>query len=104
MSARRAARTSLVADVRNRAFGVGFLVLLLFFGWLIYGIFNKSFVSYDDVILRTSKIGLQLPSRADVKIRGVRVGEVLSARAVAAARSTSRWASTRASGRSSRRT
>jgi phospholipid/cholesterol/gamma-HCH transport system substrate-binding protein len=78
MAARRA-RTSLLADVRNRAFGAAFLVLLLLFAWLTYGIFSKSFVSYDDVTLRTSKIGLQLPSRADVKIRGVRVGEVLEA-------------------------
>ena len=47
-------------------------------GWLTYAIFNKSFASYDDVKLRGSNIGLQLPARADVKIRGVRVGEVLA--------------------------
>jgi phospholipid/cholesterol/gamma-HCH transport system substrate-binding protein len=64
---------------RSKVYGMAFLVLLLLFAWLTYGIFSKSFVSYDDVTLRTSKIGLQLPSRADVKIRGVRVGEVLEA-------------------------
>ena len=52
-------------------------MLVLVLGWLTYAIFNKSFVSYDDVTLRASNIGLQLPARADVKIRGVRVGEVL---------------------------
>jgi phospholipid/cholesterol/gamma-HCH transport system substrate-binding protein len=76
-----APRRSLLPNARNRAFGVGFLVLLVASGYLTYGIFNKSFASYDDVTLRTSKTGLQLPSRADVKIRGVRVGEVLAAEA-----------------------
>ncbi|MEO5708570.1 MAG: MlaD family protein, partial [Nocardioidaceae bacterium] len=74
-----AARKSLFANARNRAFGVGFLLLLVGFAYLTYGIFSKSFVSYDDVTLKASKIGLQLPARADVKIRGVRVGEVLAA-------------------------
>ena len=75
-----ASRTGgLLGGLRNRAFGVGFLVLVVVLGWLTYAIFNKSFVSYDDVTLRASNIGLQLPSRADVKIRGVRVGEVLGA-------------------------
>ena len=39
--------------------------------------FTKKFVDYDRVTLRTSTLGLQLPERADVKIRGVIVGEVL---------------------------
>ena len=43
-------------------------------------IFTKKFVDYDEVTLQTSNIGLQLPSRADVKIRGVIVGEVLDVR------------------------
>jgi phospholipid/cholesterol/gamma-HCH transport system substrate-binding protein len=77
--ATRAARKSLFANTRNRVFGVGFLVLVVGFAYLTYGIFSKSFVSYDDVTLKASKIGLQLPARADVKIRGVRVGEVLAA-------------------------
>ena len=36
-----------------------------------------TFKDDEEVKLQTSKIGLQLPSRADVKIRGVIVGEVL---------------------------
>ncbi len=61
----------------HKALGVIFVCLLLFAGWLTYAVFNKTFSSYDEVTLRTSKIGLQLPERADVKVRGVIVGEVL---------------------------
>jgi phospholipid/cholesterol/gamma-HCH transport system substrate-binding protein len=76
---RRAARRSMFAGAKHQMLGVAFLLLLALFGWLTYAIFSKSLVSYDDVTLRSSKIGLQLPDRADVKIRGVRVGEVLDA-------------------------
>ena len=71
------ARSSVFSSVRHRVLGVAFLLLLALFAYLTYAIFNKSFVSYDDVTLQTSKAGLQLPDRADVKIRGVRVGEVI---------------------------
>ena len=60
-----------------RLLGVVFIVLLLTGVWFTYAIFNKTFTSYEEVKLQTSKIGLQLPERADVKIRGVIVGEVL---------------------------
>ncbi len=72
--------TSLRTTIGHRVLGVAFLALLLLFGLLTYAIFNKSFASYDGVTLRASKIGLQLPHRADVKIRGVLVGEVLGSR------------------------
>ncbi|MFC4783018.1 MCE family protein [Nocardioides sp. MAHUQ-72] len=60
-----------------RLLGLLFLCLLLAGVYLTYGIFSKKFVDYDEVTLQTSSIGLQLPARADVKIRGVIVGEVL---------------------------
>ena len=63
--------------IEHRLLGVAFLVLLAFFGWLTYAIYNKQFTDYEDVQLQASKTGLQLPSRADVKIHGVLVGEVL---------------------------
>lgn len=63
---------------RFKLLGVVFLCLLLAGVYLTYGIFSKKFVSYDEVTLQTSTIGLQLPARADVKIRGVIVGEVLA--------------------------
>jgi phospholipid/cholesterol/gamma-HCH transport system substrate-binding protein len=70
-------RASLFAGAQHRVLGVAFLLLLALCGWLAYAIFTKAFTAYDDVTLRTSKLGLQLPDRADVKIRGVQVGEVL---------------------------
>jgi phospholipid/cholesterol/gamma-HCH transport system substrate-binding protein len=61
----------------NKVLGVVFLALMLSGVWATYGVFTKQFSSYDEVALKTSKIGLQLPERADVKVRGVIVGEVL---------------------------
>ena len=64
----------------HKILGVVFLCLLLAGVWLTYAVFSKQFAEYDEVTLETSKIGLQLPERADVKIRGVIVGEVLDFR------------------------
>ncbi|NHA00704.1 MCE family protein [Nocardioides sp. W3-2-3] len=64
----------------HKALGVIFVCLLLLGVWLTYATFSKKFVSYDKVTLTTSTVGLQSPTRADVKIRGVIVGEVLEAR------------------------
>ena len=61
----------------NKVLGVVFLVLLLSGVWASYGVFTQKFSTYDEVTLKTSNIGLQLPTRADVKIRGVQVGEVI---------------------------
>ena len=62
---------------QHKALGIVFLCLLLGGVWLTYGVFTKKFTDYEEVTLKTSKIGLQLPMRADVKTRGVLVGEVL---------------------------
>jgi phospholipid/cholesterol/gamma-HCH transport system substrate-binding protein len=62
----------------HKVLGIVFLCLLLGGIYLTYGVFTKKFVDYDRVKLETSTIGLQLPARADVKIRGVIVGEVLA--------------------------
>jgi phospholipid/cholesterol/gamma-HCH transport system substrate-binding protein len=67
---------SLAAAGGPRVLGVAFLALLLFFVWATTAVFTKKFVDYVPVTLKTSKIGLQLPALADVKIRGVQVGEV----------------------------
>ncbi len=61
----------------HKVLGVAFLALLLFSVYATYAIFTKAYVDYDEVTLKTSNIGLQLPMRADIKIRGVLVGEVL---------------------------
>ena len=60
-----------------KVLGVVFLSLLLAGVYLTYAVFSKKFADYDEVTLQTSRIGMQLPVRADVKIRGVIVGEVL---------------------------
>ena len=60
-----------------KAYGIGFLALCVLFVWLTYAVFTKKFSQYDEVTLKSSKTGLSLPTRADVKIRGVLVGEVL---------------------------
>jgi phospholipid/cholesterol/gamma-HCH transport system substrate-binding protein len=65
---------------KHKILGVVFIVLMLAGVWTAYGVFTKKFSSYDEVALTTSKIGLQLPHRADVKVRGVIVGEVLDFR------------------------
>jgi phospholipid/cholesterol/gamma-HCH transport system substrate-binding protein len=62
----------------HKILGVMFIVLLIGAVWMTNAVFTKKFVDYDEVKLQTSKIGLQLPTRADVKIRGVIVGEVLA--------------------------
>lgn len=64
----------------HKALGVIFVALLLIGVWLTYATFTKAFTDYDEVTLKTSTIGLQLPNRADIKVRGVIVGEVLDAR------------------------
>jgi phospholipid/cholesterol/gamma-HCH transport system substrate-binding protein len=66
-----------------RLLGVVFLALLVLGTFLTYATFTKKFADYDTVTLKTSTIGLQLPKRGDVKIRGVIVGEVLDYRATA---------------------
>ncbi|GAA4739078.1 MCE family protein [Nocardioides endophyticus] len=71
------ARTSRVSTAKPKVMGIVFLCLLLAGVYLTYSIFTKKFTAYDEVKLQTSSIGLQLPERADVKIRGVIVGEVL---------------------------
>jgi phospholipid/cholesterol/gamma-HCH transport system substrate-binding protein len=66
-----------------RVLGVAFLALLVSGVWLTSAVFTKKFTDYERVTLRSTNIGLNLPERADVKIRGVIVGEVLDTRSTA---------------------
>jgi phospholipid/cholesterol/gamma-HCH transport system substrate-binding protein len=61
----------------HKLLGVLFVVVVLTGVYATYAVFTKKYADYDEVTLQTSNIGLQLPARADVKIRGVIVGEVL---------------------------
>ena len=71
-------RSSLGLAARHRVLGVAFLALLLLFVWFTTAVFTKKFVDYVPVKLTSSSIGLQLPALADVKIRGLLVGDVRS--------------------------
>ncbi|WP_345520758.1 MCE family protein [Nocardioides conyzicola] len=75
------ARSSLGSASLPKVMGIVFLCLLVAGVYLTYAIFTKKYTDYDKVTLQTSTIGLQLPERADVKIRGVLVGEVLDFKA-----------------------
>ena len=56
--------------------GAAFIALVLFFLWITYAFFSKTFVDYDNVTLKTETTGVNLPQNADVKLRGMIVGEV----------------------------
>jgi phospholipid/cholesterol/gamma-HCH transport system substrate-binding protein len=63
----------------HRLLGVVFIGLLVGGVWLVNAVFTQKFISFDRVALSTGTIGLQLPSKADVKVRGVIVGQVMKA-------------------------
>src|SRR5256885_14273100 len=61
---------------RRRLVGVIYLVVLGLLLALTVAIYQKKFTSSVSVTLRADHIGNQLSSGADVKLRGVFVGEV----------------------------
>ena len=63
-------------SVSLKALGAAFIALLIFVLWVTYAFFNKTFVDYDTVTLTTDTTGVNLPQNADIKLRGVIVGEV----------------------------
>ena len=63
----------------NRVLGVIFVGLIVLGLWFVNAIFSQKFTSFDEVTLNSSSVGLQLPAKADVKVRGVIVGQVLKA-------------------------
>jgi virulence factor Mce-like protein len=68
---KRAARGS-----KRKLQGVAFLLMIAFLFYLVIGLYNKQFVKTIPVSLRTDSIGNQLSLNADVKFRGVNVGDV----------------------------
>lgn len=64
------------ALVRRRIAGVAFLVVLSLLVLLSIGLYQKAFTKTVDVALETDRAGNQLSVHADVKVRGVIVGEV----------------------------
>src|SRR4051794_34813267 len=59
-----------------RVYGVVFLVVMGLLVALTVAIYNKTFVDVVHVTLQTDKVGNQLAPPADVKLRGLIVGEV----------------------------
>lgn len=66
-----------------RGLGVAFIAMMLFFIWLTYAVFTQKFISSVPVTITTSNVGLAFPSNADVKLRGMIVGEVRSVKPTA---------------------
>ncbi|RZS37206.1 virulence factor Mce-like protein [Herbihabitans rhizosphaerae] len=65
-----------VITLRRRLLGVAFIVVL--FGGMAFSIavYNKVFTPVTTVTLSTDKVGNQLAVLGDVKVRGLRVGEI----------------------------
>lgn len=76
------------AIIGHRVLGVVFVGLLVLGIWLVYAIFAQKFTTFDKLSLSTDSIGLQLPEGADVKIRGVLIGQVLERKAAGEGRAT----------------
>jgi phospholipid/cholesterol/gamma-HCH transport system substrate-binding protein len=56
--------------------GVVFLLFVAFLIWLASAFYSKTFITVTPVTLRTSHTGTQLALGADVKLRGIIVGDV----------------------------
>ena len=64
--------------LRRRALGLVFFVVVILFLTLTIMQYNKSFTNFVNVKLSTTSAGNALPANADVKARGLIVGEVRS--------------------------
>ena len=62
---------------RYRALGVAFIGLIVLGVFLVYAVFAQKFTHYDTVYADASEVGLNLPDRADVKVRGEIIGEAV---------------------------
>ncbi|MEV0249132.1 MCE family protein [Nocardia sp. NPDC050712] len=66
---------------RIRLLGIAFFLVLALFVWVCIAIYNKQFVRSVRVELITDSVGNALTRNAEVKARGVTVGEVRASRA-----------------------
>lgn len=69
------------ARQKGKILGVVFIALLLAALVLTWAQFTNKFGNFEEITLKADRIGLQLPDRADVKVRGLIVGEVLDMKA-----------------------
>ncbi|WP_032378401.1 MCE family protein, partial [Rhodococcoides fascians] len=71
--------TGTPSPLQNRLLGLALVVLIVVFvGWSVTS-YNKTFQDVVTVSLETDSVGNALPRNADVKVRGMIVGEVRSA-------------------------
>ena len=68
------------AQLRRYAAGIAFLVVIAGLVSLSVAMYTKAFTPVVKVALKTDHVGNQLSTHADVKLRGLRVGEVRSIR------------------------
>ena len=62
--------------IKKRLFGLVFLAVIAGLVWLTVLLYNKAFTPVVEVTLQAGKAGNQLSAPADVKLRGLIVGEV----------------------------
>jgi virulence factor Mce-like protein len=75
-----AGRRRLGQKLLLRTYGVVFLLVLALLVGLSVAVYDKAFVDVVHVTLETDRVGNQLAPPADVKLRGIIVGEVRSVR------------------------
>ena len=69
------------ARQKGKILGIVFIALVLTALVLTWAQFTNKFGNFEEITLKADRIGLQLPDRADVKVRGLIVGEVLDMKA-----------------------
>ncbi|MFJ8795202.1 MCE family protein [Streptomyces sp. NPDC102462] len=62
--------------LRRRLAGVVFLVVPALLIWLAVAVYDKKFTDFDPVVVETGSVGNEMHLGAEVKLRGVVVGEV----------------------------
>jgi len=65
--------------IKHRSLGITFVAVMVLGVWLVNAIFTQKFTTFSEVTLNTDTAGLNLPARADVKVRGEIIGQVTEA-------------------------
>ncbi|WP_030591768.1 MCE family protein [Streptomyces anulatus] len=71
-------RTSSTRTVRRRLAGVTFLLVPAILVWVSVSVYEKDFTDDATVTVRTGSVGNEMHDNADVKLRGVVIGQVRS--------------------------
>ncbi|MFD4022674.1 MCE family protein [Streptomyces sp. NPDC058576] len=71
-------RTSSTRTVRRRLAGVTFLLVPAVLVWVSVSVYEKDFTDDATVTVRTGSVGNEMHAHADVKLRGVVIGQVRS--------------------------